>query len=227
MKFSLLLLLCLIAVFASACGNKAPAPKNDAPVAFTTVDLKGVAEKESLLSSLPQSGLRLGAGDAPVQLVEYVDAQCPFCADELLDKDFKRVVNDFIKSGKLNIRLVPLGALGKDSPAGAAAIIQASRENKAWQALYLLYANQGEEDTWINKNILGSIRKNVAVAQPTVQVQQKDEKMSLKLFEEAKKIGVSGTPSFWLSRDGNLVKEVGFGSISYKGFRDIIKTYGP
>jgi protein-disulfide isomerase len=108
-------------------------------------DRKPAAAK-SALQGIPQSGIALGARDAPVTMVEFADLQCPFCA-EYHRNVFPTLVKRYVRTGRLRIELRLLRFLGPDSDRLARVAAAASRQDRMWQFVSLAYDRQGAENS--------------------------------------------------------------------------------
>lgn len=117
-----------------------------APEAVEQGEVAGLAATAKLLDGIPQSGLRLGARDAPAEIIEFVDLQCPFCQASQLD-DAPKVITELVRTGKASLRLAPLAFLGEDSVAGQSTLLRLAAENRAFQFANLWFWNQGNEGT--------------------------------------------------------------------------------
>ena len=80
-----------------------------------------------LYDGIPQDGATLGNPDAPATMVEFVDLQCPFCAEYTRDA-LPTIVKRYVRTGKLKVELRPVAILGPDSATGAAAAAAAAQE---------------------------------------------------------------------------------------------------
>ena len=79
----------------------------------------------------------MGDPDAPLTVTEFVDLQCPFCA-QVSATTLPTIVNDYGRSGK-----VQLHVLGPDSTVAAGA----ERQGKLWPFLEVFYAKQGQANS--------------------------------------------------------------------------------
>lgn len=137
------------AVLGLACGSAANA---DAP---------GTAGVNALLRGIPQHGSWLGKPSAPLILVEYVDLQCPFCA-QFSQKTFPPVVRGYVRTGRVRILFRGLAFLGSDSAKALRWTYGAAAQNKLWNVLELLFANQGRENAgWVTQPLLTSVARSV------------------------------------------------------------------
>lgn len=154
----------------------------------------------SALDGIPQSGIALGAPDAPVTLVEFADLQCPFCAEyerEVLPGLLER----YVKTGQVRLELHLLRFLGPDSDRLARVAAAASTQDRMWQFVALAYERQGREnsgyatDGFINGLAtdagLGDLDAGAAAEQ---QVRRSER--------AARSLGIDSTPSFLIGRTG-------------------------
>lgn len=117
-------------------------------------DVAGAAEVTELLAGVPQSGSTLGDTTASVEIVEFGDMQCPFCAQasEELTPD---LISEFVEPGTATLTYVPLAFIGEDSERGAIAVEAAAAQDKAWEMTEILFANQGDENSgWLSDDLI-------------------------------------------------------------------------
>ena len=88
--------------------------------------INGVPTVNRLYDGIPQDGATLGNPDAPATMVEFVDLQCPFCAEYTRDA-LPTIVKRYVRTGKLKVELRPVAILGPDSATGAAAAAAAAQ----------------------------------------------------------------------------------------------------
>jgi protein-disulfide isomerase len=100
--------------------------------------------------------------DAPVTLVEYVDVQCPYCARFSHDV-FPTIVKKYVRAGRIRVLFRGLAFVGPESLTGLHWVVAAGRQNRLWNALELLYANQGPENSgWVTARRLDAIARSIA-----------------------------------------------------------------
>jgi protein-disulfide isomerase len=142
-------------------GASAGVPKGTPQVGSVANGLPGAADVQTIFKGVPQHGLTLGSGFAPVQMVMFIDLQCPVC--QYWEANWlPTVVKKYVRTGKVKIVLKPWAFIGPDSVRGQAATIAASFQNKAFNFAEVLYLNQGTENTgWLNDSMLAQIASSV------------------------------------------------------------------
>src|SRR6202040_4097488 len=60
-------------------GGSSGIPKNVQTLGSAATGLPGATDAEAMFKGIPQNGLKLGSPFAPVQMVMYIDLQCPIC----------------------------------------------------------------------------------------------------------------------------------------------------
>lgn len=128
-----------------------------APVAKAGEAVAGQTQSAALLQGIPQDGRFLGDPKAPVTMVEWADVQCPFCK-EYTDNALPTVINDFVRTGKVRLEFRSLPILAddadSDSNTGAKMLAAAAEQDKLWNVLEILYANQGAEQSgWLSEDL--------------------------------------------------------------------------
>ena len=117
----------------------------------TTATTKTAA---NLFAGVPQHGDMLGKASAPVTLIVYEDPQCPFCRNWNVDT-LPTVIDQFVRTGKINLVYRGVVIIGPDSVRGLRAIYAAAKQNKLWNVADALYARQGAENSgWITNGVI-------------------------------------------------------------------------
>lgn len=145
-------------------------------------------------------GYLLGSDSAPVEITEYADYQCPFCADFSLVQ-FPDIKSRLIDTGKLRWRYrdYPLDGLHPSARISAHTAACADEQGKYWPVHNLIY--QGQSD-WARGNAEGILRGYAEAAQ--LDLAKYDECMQSARYagrieaslQEGNALGVTGTPTF-------------------------------
>jgi len=156
----------------------------------------------TLFRGIPQHGLVLGADNAPVRVIEYLDLQCPYCGRFARDT-WPTVVARFVRAGKARVEIRPLDFVGSDSVRGRNALLAAAVQNKAFQFAALLYANQGTENTgWLNSDMVRAAASSIAGLDVATIVAAGPSDASARIETQRARQGVTGVPTFFVKRTG-------------------------
>jgi protein-disulfide isomerase len=175
--------------------------------------LPGASDVAAMYKGIPQKGLFLGSPFAPVQMVIYIDLQCPICQN-FETTDLPTLVSKYVKPGKVRIETKPWAFIGPDSVRGQAAMFAAAKQNKAYNFASVLYDNQGTENTgWLDDTMIAQIAASV----PGMQVHQllndrsagDVKKQSDAVAASAQAKGVTGTPTIFVGKTGSKQTLVG------------------
>ena len=185
--------LAVIAVVGGVLIARAAMTKKQSPLTADTV---------APLASGPR-GVVLGSDSAPVELMEFSDFECPWCAryDVLQMPDIRQRI---VSTGRLRIRFVhsPL-AIHQKSPYAHLAAACANEQGRFWEMVDVIFGNQ---DDWVESSNpsdvldgyarrigldMGRYRSCVSERREWGRVQA-DKKLGDSL-------GVSGTPTFYVN----------------------------
>ena len=119
-----------VAVSASGGSAKPVAARGAAKV------VAGIQEKDGVL----------GDPNAPITLTEYLDPQCPICA-EASKQTLPTVIEKYVRSGKVKLQARTLSFIGPDSVRAAKVAAGAKQQGKEWAFLETFYASQGTENS--------------------------------------------------------------------------------
>jgi protein-disulfide isomerase len=192
----------VIAVVVSGGGGDDETPVTPAATAGSTP----AEDVAALYDGIPQKGMRLGRAD--VTLVEIADLQCPFCAQYSVTV-MPTIVEDYVRTGKIAYELRLRSFLGRDSVRAAGAAAEAANENKMFQFADLFYRNQGPENSdYADADFMREIAGQVDGLDVEAVVSAADDPLSYPAVERnemfAREIGSTGTPDFYLRRNGKL-----------------------
>ena len=149
----------VIAIVVSGGGGDDAAKSRPAAAQKASGAIPGEKESAEMLDGIPQKGIYLGNAAAPVRVVEFADLQCPFCREYSLQV-LPRIVQDYVRSGKVRIEFRNLAFLGKDSVTAGRAASAAAQQNRLWNFVDTVYFNQGEENSgYVTPAFLAKIYK--------------------------------------------------------------------
>jgi protein-disulfide isomerase len=160
------------------------------------------AEVIAMLADIPQDGTYLGSSSAAVTMVEYNDQQCPFCK-QYSDDALPTIIEQYVRPGRVRLQVIPFAFIGSDSEKAAKYVVAAGNQDKLWQVMELLFANQGAENSgWVTDELL----TNIGEAVPGLDVEQWERdaesaavaKQVSDYTAAARAAGVSSTPSFFI-----------------------------
>lgn len=115
-------------------------------------DSQVVANLQQAAADFPAemaSGMKLGSDDAPIKLTQYEDFQCPHCLNYTANQE-PMIINEYVKTGKVQIEFQNLPLIGKESVPAATASMCAADQDKFWDyaaKLFLVQAEAGQATT--------------------------------------------------------------------------------
>jgi protein-disulfide isomerase len=184
----------------------------DEPATPSQSDAPAQAETQDTLEGIPQEGVSLGDPDAPATLIEFADLQCPFCA-EFATGELPGVVDQYVRSGDLRLELRLLAFIGPDSERARQVANAAALQNKLWNYTDLFFANQGAENSGYATD---AFLQRLARQTPGLDVDRlaedyasaPAEALSRQAERLARRLGVTGTPAFYLARGGGEPEQI-------------------
>src|SRR5690349_14432208 len=161
------------------------------------------AATSSLLAGIPEHGGVLGDPKAPLTVTEYVDLQCPICA-EAAQSTVPALIRDEVRSGKVKLQARTLSFLGDDSVRAAKVAAGAERQGKLWPFLEAFYARQGTENTgYVTDGFLRDVSKAAGV-DASQAIAQEDSSFAASRLQradaDASRMNVQGTPTLTVKR---------------------------
>ncbi|HSC92820.1 MAG TPA: thioredoxin domain-containing protein [Gaiellaceae bacterium] len=189
------------------------------------VVLPGAEETNALLRGIPQTGTTLGQPDAPVTLVEYVDLQCPFCAQWATDA-FPDLVEEYVRPGKVRMELRGLAFIGSDSEKALRAVLAAGEDERTWHVLELLFQNQGTENSgWVTDELLDAVGTSAGLPLGPWRDRFESDAVDSEITAAAtaaNAANIRSTPSFQLGKTGGTLQRVEVASLDLAGLRPSI-----
>lgn len=155
-------------------------------------------------------GAKMGRDDAPIKLTMFEDFQCPFCL-QFTAEDEPMLINEYVKSGELQIEYRHFPVLGQESVSAAIASECAADQNLFWEFHKELFAKQADEgqvsDEQIDVGRFGNDALGELAGKAGLDRAQFDACMAsgdhVDTVDEdeagARAAGLSGTPNFLIS----------------------------
>jgi protein-disulfide isomerase len=146
-----------------------------------------------------RDGLTLGDPNAPVNIIEYGDYQCPYCS--IASKEgFRPMLDEYIATGKVHFTYVPMSFLGDESKAAAEAALCANDQGKFWEMHETVFANHsGENQGAYSRARLDSMAQNIGLNMDqfkTCMDSSQHEGEVANYANVATQAGVTSTPTF-------------------------------
>ena len=169
----------------------------------------------------------LGNPSAQVTIVEFGDYQCHQCYNWFHNTK-PAVFQNYVDTGKVNFVFMDLAFLGMDSPKAAQASYCAEDQGKYWEYHNQLYTAQESQidNGWANSQRLKAFAFSLGLDMELFDSCLDSGKYAKRVqynIAEAKKLGASGTPTFFIiGPDGQQQKLVG--AQPYSVFKQVLDS---
>jgi len=178
----------------------------------------------SNLATLVKNGSpMLGNIDAPLTLVEFGDYQCSYCKRHF-DQTHDLIMKNYVATSKVKILFKDMIVTpGEDSVNAAHAAHCAKDQGMFWKYHYMLYNSwEGESTGWVTDDNLNKFAKNIDLDMNKFSKCMSENKW-MKLISasenDAKIMGITGTPSFFLIGPENEIIKI-HGAQPYDVFKE-------
>jgi protein-disulfide isomerase len=170
------------------------------------------AADQGLFAGIDQEGTALGDPGAPRTLGVFADLQCPFC-QQWDEEKLPSIVNDYVRPGQVRIVFRGLAFLGPESDLGLRAVLAAGLQDRLWNLVDALYANQGKENSgWLTDDLLRKVGGEIPgldVDRMLADLHASDVDREIAAAQAAAdEGGINGTPSFVLGPTGETLEPV-------------------
>ena len=168
----------------------------------------------------------LGNPNAPITMVEFGDYQCTFCS-KFFHETENSIITNYVKTGKVKILFKDYIILGQDSMNAANAAHCANDQKSFWKYHSMLYNNWAGEDTgWADITHLHEFANTLGLDMDVFSTCMSDlkwnELVNLSSID-GQKLGVSGTPTFFVIDQNNDVIKI-VGAQHYDVFKQIFDS---
>ena len=176
------------------------------------------------LTTLVENGSPiLGNIDAPLTLVEFGDYQCSFCKRHF-EQTHDLIMKNYVATSKVKILFKDMIITsGEGSIKAAHAAHCAKDQGMFWKYHYMLYNNwEGENTGWITDDNLNKFAKNIDLDMnkfSKCMLENKWMDLISASQEDAKIMGIGGTPSFFLIGPENEIVKI-HGAQPYDVFKE-------
>jgi len=167
-----------------------------------------------------QTNHYIGNQQAPVQMYEFSDFRCPYCAKYNLETG-KRIFSKYVEQGKVYLGFVHLAILGEESVQAALASECAAEQQKFWEYHELLFAQRegGKNPDYSTENLI-ALAQELKLDVPSFSECLKSGRYTSSVLQQtqfARQLGLSSTPSFVIN--GKVI----IGAQAYEVFEGIIE----
>ncbi len=162
--------------------------------------IENVEEVQAEFEGVPSSGATIGRPGAPVEIIEYGDISCPVCKDAS-ETSIPQVIDEFVRSGEAKMTFKPIAFISRSSERGALGAEAAAMQDKMWEFVTLLYANQGpeSEQDWLTDDLLEEAAADLGMDVEKFMADYEGDAVASEFFarsDEATADKVTGTPFF-------------------------------
>ena len=215
-----------IAIVAAVAGISLSTSGAQDRMASSTETQKTETQSNSVLDMFSGGSPALGSPDAPVTMVEFGDYQCMNCNRYFRNTEHM-ILQNYVETGKLKIIFVDFAFIGPDSFPAAQAAHCANDQGKYWEYHDETYSNwDGENTGWAGIYNLKRFASNIGLDQNSFNQCLDSNKYAKKVeanTELGRKIGVTGTPTFFIiDSEGEAVKIVG--AQPYSSFAKVLDS---
>ncbi len=151
---------------------------------------------EAPRAEVSSEGPSLGPADAPVTIVEFSDFECPFCARA--SPTVKQVLKEYEGQVRVVYRHFPLESIHPNARAAAVASACADEQQKFWEYHDILFANMRQLGGDNLTKYASEAGLDMGAFEACIADGRHDAAVDRDL-EEARAIGVTGTPSFFVN----------------------------
>ena len=101
----------------------------------------GASPGTALIAGIPQRGTVIGDKNAQVTLIQFEDLACTHCRT-YMENAFPTIIRDYVRPGLVKVDFRGIGVVTRASEPALRYTLAASRQQKLWQFVALLYESQ-------------------------------------------------------------------------------------
>ena len=160
------------------------------------------SDAAKLVAGIPEKDGVLGNANAPITVTEYLDPQCPICA-EASKANLPDLINNYVRTGKVKLQARTLHFIGPDSIRAARVAAGAEQQGRLWPFLEAFYAAQKTENSgYVTDAFLRSVASAAGVNADKALAYADGAASEMPLTRanaEASKAGIDATPTFTIA----------------------------
>lgn len=183
-----------------------------------TVDsLDDVAQIQAMLEGIPAAGATIGDPNAPIEIIEFGDLQCPACRDASVET-IPELVERYVEPGQVRLTYQPIAFIGADSERGAFGALAAAQQDALWPFVEVLFHNQGAENSgWLSDDTMAATAEAIGIDAERWRADYDNSDLVVPAYREAQSVadenGVNSTPTFIVRGPGGEETIEGAGGI--------------
>jgi len=182
--------------------------------------------KITMMTFLGNSSPLLGSSDAPITLVEFGDYQCHFC-NVFFHNTEEDILKNYIETGKVKMIFKDYTIIGPDSVTASHGAHCADDQGLFWEYHDTLYNNwSGENNGWASSDNLFRFAQETGLDMDQwsdCMTNSDHSEIILASNQDAKALGLTGTPSFFVIGPDNKVTKL-FGAQPYTQFENVFNS---
>lgn len=191
----------------------------------------GTSDAAQLVEGIEENDGVLGDPKAPITVTEYLDPQCPVCA-EASKTALPHLINTYVKPGKVKLGAATMSFLGPDSVRAAKFAAGAKEQGKLWAFLETFYASQGTENSgYVTDDFLRRMATGIEGLDPARALAARESAPVTEELERAQERtrlitgpdGGYGTPSFLVGPTGGDLELVQLQTLGLEDLRGPIE----
>ena len=167
----------------------------------------------------------LGDPNAPITLVEFGDYQCHFC-NVFFHSTEDDILKNYVETGKVRMIFKDYNIIGPDSIKASHGAHCANDQGLFWEYHDILYSNwTGENNGWASSENLTKFAQEIGldmVKWSECVTNGPHSQTILTSNEDAKKLGITGTPAFFVIGPDDKITRV-FGAQPFEAFERIFE----
>ena len=163
----------------------------------------------------------LGNPNAPITLVEFGDYQCHYC-NVFFQNIENEIIKNYVETGKVKIIFKDYNIIGPDSVKASQGAHCANEQGLFWKYHDILYSNwTGENNGWASGTNLANFAQEIDLDMnkwSKCMSEQKYSQTILSSNDDAKALGLTGTPAFFIINSNGEVSKL-FGAQPFEVFK--------